>query len=447
MTRIAKFLVVMALLMAAPTQGATKPNIIVIMADDLGWGDLGCYGAKDLKTPNIDRLAAEGMKFDTFRANCPVCSPTRASLLTGRYPDRVGVPGVIRTHNNNSWGYLTPSGPTLPQVLRNHGYHATMIGKWHLGLESPNLPWERGFEYFHGFLGDMMDDYYTHLRHGENYMRVNKDVTSPTGHATDLFSNWAADYVKDPRRNEKPFFLYLAYNAPHSPVQPPDDWLKKVKERETGIDEKRAKLVALIEHMDAGIGKVLAALDQVGKRDNTLILFTSDNGGDLPQGASNGPWRDGKQSMYEGGLRVPLIANWPGQIKASTTNDLEAVTMDLFPTVIDVAGATKQPRVDGLSMLPALLGQKQEFTREIYFTRREGGLKYGGKTTDAIIRGEWKLLQNSPFEPMELYRISQDPLEKNNLAEKERRIFNELAVSLQKHLQEGGRVPWQKAAP
>ncbi|MGV3756073.1 MAG: sulfatase-like hydrolase/transferase, partial [Verrucomicrobiota bacterium] len=379
MTRITQFLVLLALLVVTSAQGASKPNIVVILVDDLGWGDLSCYGAKDLKTPNIDKLAAAGMKLDTFRANCSVCSPTRASLLTGRYPDRVGVPGVIRTQANNSWGYLTPSGPMLPQVMRNNGYHATMIGKWHLGLESPNLPMDRGFEYFHGFLGDMMDDYYTHLRHGENYMRVNKEVTTPTGHATDLFSKWAADYIKDPRRNEKPFFLYLAYNAPHTPIQPPDDWLQKVKEREKGIEEKRAKLVALIEHLDAGIGLVMEALEKSGKKDNTLILFSSDNGGDLPPGGKNGPWRDGKQSMYEGGLRVPFIATWPGKIKAGTTNDLEAVTMDLFPTLIEVAGGVKQPRVDGLSILPTLLGQKQEFSRELYFIRREGGLNYGGK--------------------------------------------------------------------
>jgi len=447
MTKTAKFLVMLALLTASIVQGATKPNIIVILADDLGWGDLSCYGAKDLQTPNIDKLAAEGMKFGNFRANCPVCSPTRASLLTGCYPDRVGVPGVIRTHGNNSWGYFAPIGPTLPQLMRQNGYHATMIGKWHLGLESPNTPMERGFEYFYGFLGDMMDDYYTHLRHGENYMRLNKNVVTPTGHATDLFTTWATDYIKDPRRNEKPFFLYLAYNAPHTPIQPPDDWLKKVKQRETGIDEKRAKLVALIEHMDAGIGKVMEALEKSGKKNNTLILFSSDNGGDLPPGANNGPWRDGKQSMYEGGLRVPFIATWPGQIKAGSTNGLVAMTMDFLPTLVEVVGGTKQPRVDGTSILPALLGQKQELARELYFTRREGGLKYGGKTIDAVIRGEWKLLQNSPFEPLELYRISEDPYETNDLASKERRIFNEMSVSLQKHLQDGGAVPWQKPLP
>ncbi len=444
MSKAAKFLVMLAVMAASIAQGATKPNIIVILADDLGWGDLSSYGAKDLKTPNIDKLAAEGMKLGNFRANCPVCSPTRASLMTGCYPDRVGVPGVIRTHSNNSWGHFAPIGPTLPQLMRKHGYHATMIGKWHLGLESPNTPLERGFEYFHGFLGDMMDDYYTHLRHGENYMRLNKDVITPTGHATDLFSTWAAAYIKDPRRNEKPFFLYLAYNAPHTPIQPPDDWLQKVKEREKGIDEKRAKLVALIEHMDAGIGKVMESLEKSGKKDNTLILFSSDNGGDLPPGGNNGPWRDGKQSMYEGGLRVPFIATWPGKIKAGSTNGLEAMTMDILPTLVDLIGGPKQPRVDGSSILPTLMGEKQELARELYFTRREGGLRYGGKTIDAVIKGEWKLLQNSPFEPLELYRISEDPYEQNDLSSKERRIFNEMSLIFQKHLQEGGKVPWQK---
>jgi arylsulfatase A-like enzyme len=447
MTSLSKLLVIAAAFLATLSHGADQPNIMVILADDLGWGDLSCYGAKDLKTPNIDKLAAGGLKFTNFRANSSVCSPTRASLLTGRYPDRVGVPGVIRTHGNNSWGHLKPSGIMLPQLLRNAGYHATIIGKWHLGLETPNTPLEHGFEYFNGFLGDMMDDYYTHLRHGENYMRLNKEASKPTGHATDLFTNWAVEYLKNPVRKEKPFFLYLAYNAPHSPVQPPEEWLKRVKEREKGIDEKRAKLVALIEHMDDGVGKIMAALETAGKKENTLIIFTSDNGGDLSSGASNGPWRDGKQSMYEGGLKVPFIAYWPGKIAAGKSDDLEAVTMDIYPTLQEVAGATKQPRTDGSSFLPALLGEKQEFNRELYFTRREGGLKYGGKTIDAVIKGEWKLLQNSPFEPMELYHLSADPKEEHDLASKERRIFNEMAIILQKNLQAGGAVPWQKPLP
>ena len=214
---------------------AAKPNILVILVDDLGWGDLGCYGAPDLKTPNIDRLAAEGMRFDNFHASCPVCSPTRAALLTGRYPDLVGVPGVIRTHANNSWGHLSAGAVLAPQVLKKAGYTSAIIGKWHLGLRSPNTPTERGFDFFHGFLGDMMDNYVTHRREGQNYIRLNTEVIDPPGHATDLFSDWACEYLKQ-RKAGEPFFLYLAYNAPHGPLQPPAEYLDRVKAREPGIN-------------------------------------------------------------------------------------------------------------------------------------------------------------------------------------------------------------------
>jgi len=212
-----------------------KPNILVILVDDLGYGDLSSYGAKDLRTPNIDQLMANGMRFDNFYANCPVCSPTRASLMTGRYPDMVGVPGVIRTHPTNNFGYLSPDAVMLPTMLKKAGYHTAIIGKWHLGLESPNIPNERGFDHFHGFLGDMMDDYYTHLRHGYNYMRLNKQEIHPEGHATDLFTQWAIEYIRGRINKKQPFFLYLAYNAPHTPIQPPEEWLEKVKKREKEV--------------------------------------------------------------------------------------------------------------------------------------------------------------------------------------------------------------------
>jgi arylsulfatase A-like enzyme len=241
------------------------PNILVILTDDQGYHDVSYYGTKDLKTPNIDRIAAEGKRFDNFYANCPVCSPTRSALLTGRYQDRVGVPGVIRTYPNDSWGYLDPEATLLPQQLKMAGYHTALIGKWHLGLESPNTPVERGFDYFHGWLGDMMDDYWSHRRHDINYMRLNGKEIDPEGHATDLFTQWSVDYIKSQANDNRPFFLYLAYNAPHFPVQPPQEWLEKVKKREKGIDETRAELVAFIEHMDDGIGKVLNALRESGQ--------------------------------------------------------------------------------------------------------------------------------------------------------------------------------------
>jgi len=227
-------LCVAGLLSATSKFASAAPNILVILADDLGYGDLSSYGATDLQTPHIDRLMLAGTRLDQFYANCPVCSPTRASLLSGRYPELVGVPGVIRTHASNNWGYLSPRATLLPTLLKKANYHTAIIGKWHLGLQSPNTPNQRGFDYFHGFLGDMMDDYYNHRRHDINYMRRNSQEIDPQGHATDLFTDWACDYLRDRANNDrpnkkKPFFLYLAYNAPHTPIQPPAAWLDKVK--------------------------------------------------------------------------------------------------------------------------------------------------------------------------------------------------------------------------
>ncbi|MGB4726296.1 MAG: sulfatase-like hydrolase/transferase, partial [Thermogutta sp.] len=260
-----------------------RPNLLVILADDLGWGDLGCFGSSDLQTPHIDRLAREGMRMLNFYANCPVCSPTRASLLTGYYPDVVGVPGVIRTHSWNSWGYLNPKVELLPNFLAKAGYDTALVGKWHLGLDRPNIPTARGFTYFHGFLGDMMDDYWNHRRHGINYLRENEQEIDPPGHATDLFTEWACQYIRRHHQTQpnRPFFLYLAYNAPHVPIQPPEEALNRYRQRHPDAPEKRSKLAALIEHMDAGIGRVLQTLDELGLTESTLVVFTSDNGGQL----------------------------------------------------------------------------------------------------------------------------------------------------------------------
>lgn len=424
---------------------AATPNVVVILADDLGYGDLSSYGATDLKTPNVDTLVKNGMRFDQAYANCPVCSPTRASLLTGRYPELVGVPGVIRTHATNNWGYLAPDAVLLPQILKKAGYHTAIVGKWHLGLSSPSTPIERGFDHFHGYLGDMMDDYYNHRRHGINYMRLGAKEIDPKGHATDLFTQWACDYINQRKEAQKPFFLYLAYNAPHTPIQPPKEWLQKVEEREKGITKKRAKLVALIEHMDYGIGKVLKTIEDNGISNDTLILFTSDNGGQANVGARNGKLRGEKQEMYEGGIKVPFCAVWPGKIQSGSRSDRTVLSMDLFATICDVAGAMAPNGIEGKTILPTLLGKKQpELQRDLFWTRREGGLRYMGKTIWAMRRGPWKLLQNSPMEPFELYNLKEDPLEQNNLAKKNPRKFRELATALMAHMQRSGSVPWQK---
>ena len=424
---------------------SAPPNVIVIMVDDLGYGDLTSHGAPDLQTPHIDRLFSRGLRLDRFYANCPVCSPTRAAFLSGKYPDKVGVPGVIRTHPQHDWGYLSEQAVLLPQALRPAAYHSALIGKWHLGLESPNTPNERGFDHFHGFLGDMMDDYYHYRRHGRHYMRLNGQAINPTGHATELFSRWAIDYLDERKADGQRFFLFLSYNAPHTPIQPPPDWLEKVKLRETGIEERRAKLVALIEHMDQGIGDVVAALERNGQTGNTLIVFTSDNGGQLNVGGRCGDNRGGKQDMYEGGIRVPFCAVWPGKIEPGTRSDAIGITMDLYPTLCEIAGTPLPQPVDGISLLPTFLNLPQPgLDRTLVWVRREGNNRYRGRDYYALRKGDWKLVQNTPFEPYQLYDLNQDPRESQDLALKQPAVYRQLVSQLMLHIQSAGKTPWQR---
>jgi len=432
---------------------AEKPNILFIMVDDLGYGDLSCYGAPDLKSPNIDALFSAGMRFDSFYANCPVCSPTRASFITGLYPDNAGVPGVIRTpleSQMTNWGNLRDDVVTLPSHLKTAGYKTALIGKWHLGLEKPDRPNDKGFDFFHGYLGDMMDDYYTHLRHGIDYMRRNTEQIHPKGHATDIFSDWAVDYFKEQKEKDDPFFLYLAYNAPHSPIQPPEDWIKKVLARESGITEKRAKIVALIEHLDHGVGKVVQSLKEEGLWENTVIVFTSDNGGSIPHGARNSPLHGGKQDMWEGGIRVCTSVVWPGKIAAGQLNkDHISLTMDFYPTLAEIAGVPVKHHLDGRSFLPLLLGQKwKEEPRDLYWVRLEGGRKYGGIHYHAVRRGDWKLLRNNPFEPYQMFNMANDSAEEKPIpSQKAPGKYNELFNSLMRHINHAGKIPWQREEP
>lgn len=438
------FLLYLGLASANGAFAAERPNFLIILTDDHGYGDVSTYGAGDVRTPNIDRVANEGMLFTTMRANCTVCSPSRAALLTGKYADRVGVPGVIRTDPGDSWGYFDPKARTLAELLGGAGYHTSIIGKWHLGLESPNLPNERGFNHFHGFLGDMMESYTKHLRHGNNYMRLNSKVIEPEGHATDLFSDWAADYLRGRAKvADQPFFLYLAYNAPHFPIEPPAEWLAKVRGRAPGMKKDRAANVAFVEHLDAGIGRVLAALDETGLARNTVVVFTADNGGALSHAQCNDPWRGGKQDHYDGGLRVPFMVRWPSGIKAGSRSDYAGLVFDIFPTFAGLAGVRPAADLDARDLLPVLQGDRNTGPRDLYFVRREGGFAYGGNSYEAIIRGDWKLLRNDPYSPLELYNIKDDPREATDLADSQRVKFRELASALRLHIQRGGATPWQ----
>lgn len=424
---------------------ATLPNVLLILADDHGWGDVSMHGGPHIRTPNMDRIAKSGIRFSNFYANSSVCSPSRAALMTGRFPDRVGVPGVIRTHANNSWGYFRQDAVTLPSMLKQKDYHTALIGKWHLGLEAENHPCRRGFDHFHGFLGDMMDDYYTHLRHAHNYMRRELETIDPRGHATDLFTDWAVEFVKAHRHSSQPFFLYLAYNAPHTPIQPPQAWIDRVRDREPDASPERVKYIALVEHLDEGIGKVLDALEETGQLSNTLVIYTSDNGGQMNVGATNGPYRGEKGDIYEGGIRVPTCAMWPGEIEEGYVSANTGLLMDWLPTICDIAGVPVTHPIDGCSILPTLKGDRQDLSdRTLYWIRREGSQRFLGLCQHAVRRGSFKLLHNSPFEPLELYDLASDPYETSDRSNVNPGLFREMSQVLQAETQMNGSVPWLK---
>ena len=405
------------------------PNVVFIYADDLGYGDLECYGAKNVQTPNVNRLASEGIRFTNAHATAATSTPSRYSMLTGEYAWRR--PGTDVAAGNAGM-IIRPEDYTMADMFKNSGYVTAALGKWHLGLESPNLPNERGFDFFHGFLGDMMDDYNTHLRRGFNYMRLNTEEIDPQGHATDLFTDWASDYIFKARKQDKPFFLYLAYNAPHSPLQPPVEWEKKVRKRHPNISETRGKLVALIEHMDDGVGRVINSLEKSGQLDNTLIIFCSDNGGDRKSEANNGPVRGDKGDMYDGGIKVACSLYWKGHLEHRRVNNLVMMS-DIFPTLCDLVQLPVNHRIDGISVLPLLRNQEQVTDdRYLFWVRRENAVRYK----------EYNLLQNRPFEPLQYFNMKQDSKESQPL-EKDA-VYSKLYKAMVEHYRISGAIPWQR---
>lgn len=423
-----------------------QPNILVILADDLGLGDLSCQYAKDIQTPHIDRLFEQGVRLDNFYAGSNVSSPSRAGLLTGRYPILVGVPGVIRESRANNWGWLSPDAVLLPQVLHDNGYNTACIGKWHLGIKSPNLPNDRGFELFKGLLDGMIEDYYTHKRKEFNFMRINDQPVETAGvHATELFTNWAMDYVDGRKREKQPFFLYLAYNAPHVPLQPPTEWEQKVLQRENNISPTRAKLVALIEHLDHNIGRLIARLEQNGQLDNTLIVFLSDNGGDPKAEANNGPFRGNKGDMYEGGIHVPCTFYWRGRLTPARY-DSTVMMADLFPTLCDFASAPAGHTVDGISVWPLIQGHSQRTDDRYFLWAKVGAITDKGERRQSAIRyGDYKLVKARAAGNYELFNLATDPHEASPLP-CEGEPYESLIETLRKHLAAADRVPYRNPA-
>ncbi len=393
-----------------------RPNIVVIISDDQGWKDVGFHGS-DIKTPNIDALAAGGARLEQFYAQ-PMCSPTRAALMTGRYPFRYGL--QIAIPSAHDYG-LAADERLLPQALKEAGYETVLIGKWHLGHADRKLwPLERGFDHHYGpLLGEI--DYYTHEQHGVlDWFRDGKPVREP-GYSTTLLGDAAVKLI-DTHDPKVPLFLDLSFNAPHAPFQAP----KADLERYAGIaDPARRAYAAQVTALDSEIGRVVEALDKKGIRDNTLIIFQSDNGGtrnpmfsgevdtstlkSLPP--DNGPYREGKGTVYEGGTRVAAVANWPGRIKPGTLVTEMIHEVDLFPTLAGLAGASAAggKPLDGLDVWGTISEGKPSPRTEIVYDLQpfRAGLR----------QGDWKLVWRTPLpQAVELYNIARDPSEKDNVA-------------------------------
>lgn len=400
----------------APAE-AKKPNIVHIVADDLGWKDVGFNGCADIRTPNLDQLAAEGAKFTQFYVQ-PMCTPTRGALLTGRYPFRYGLQTAV-IPSVSAYG-LDPTEWLLPQCLKEAGYKTAIIGKWHLGhADRKYWPKQRGFDYQYGaMIGEL--DYFTHEEHGVlDWYRDNEPVREE-GYATQLLGNDAVKYI-EAQKPGQPFYLYLAFNAPHTPYQAPPEYIDRFPDIQ---DPTRRIYAGMVACLDDEIGRVVAALDRQGLRDNTLILFHSDNGGthnamfagvmaDMTQvkiPCDNGPYRDGKGSLFEGATRVCALANWPGRVKAQPVDGL-IHAVDVYPTLAALAGAsTAQCKpLDGVNVWDVIAdGAASPRTEFVYNLE---------PFRAALRQGDWKLIWRTMLpSSVDLYDLAKDPSEQQNLA-------------------------------
>ena len=397
----------------------SKPNILFILADDMGVADLSCYGRRDYQTPNIDRLAREGLKLTHSYANCANCSPTRFGLITGRYQGRVqgGLFEPLGERDGKENG-LPPSHPTLPSLLKKQGYETTLIGKWDLGLLPKYSPLRSGYDHFFGVQEGGLD----YFRHGPNdeVKLMDQEVPSTkTGYATNLFADRAIETIKTHAKSKVPFFISLHFNAPHWPWEGPDDEeLAKNIKNPTMFDGGSLKTyAAMMKSLDDNVGRVLKALEESKLATNTIVIFTSDNGGE--RFSDMWPHIGKKGELLEGGLRVPNIIRWPGKIKPNTVSDQANITMDWFPTLLAVAGGQPDPLfpTDGENLLPVYMGQAKPHTRKLFWRMLFGGQR-------AVLDGNWKYLRlwGNEF----LFDVNEDPRERANLKDKHPEVMARL---------------------
>lgn len=424
-----KTTLIFGLFLAAGSAMAAQPNIIIVMADDMGWGDVGYHGYDNVMTPNIDRIAHEGVQFAQGYVSASVCGPSRAGMMTGVYQQKFGC-----GENPSSSGWpdnckypmagMPTSQPTIAEMLKEQGYTTGMVGKWHLGVHPDLRPHSRGFDFYYGFLnGSHSYEEWTNefaLKKDKWPVFRNNEMEPPQKdvYLTDLFSDEAVGFID--RNHDKPFFLYMAYNAIHHPWQVPDKYLERTKNLTDS--ENRNFIAAMILSMDDGVGRVFQALEKHDILDNTAIVFLTDNGSPRGQGLqhapkdnnlermdgmdfmSHTPWRGFKGDVYEGGTRVPFCMRWPGVIKAGSKYELPVSALDLVPTFV------KGAESDGVDLVPYLQGKRDGRPHDVMYWRRDNDY--------AIRKGDWKLQWNdaSGTDEITLFNLAEDPKERNNLA-------------------------------
>lgn len=414
------------------------PNLIVIMADDLGYADVGFNGCRDIPTPNIDRIAENGVVFTSGYVTYSVCSPSRAGFITGRYPQQFGYERNLQYRVNDPNMGLSKEETTLAAFLKKAGYTSGIIGKWHLGAHISNHPLNRGFDEFFGHLGGghqyfpenlTIKDSYAAQDEGESYrtwIMRNFEPEKTDNYLTDEFSDEAVAFVE--RHRDKPFFLYLAYNAPHTPLQATEKYLSRFPD----IDNpKRKTYAAMVSAVDDGVGKLLNKLDELGIEENTIVFFLSDNGGpEATNGSDNGPLREGKSSVYEGGFRVPFAMQYKAKIQKGIFNK-PVSSMDIFATM---SGLTKLPvsqdkPLDGVNLIPFLTGENNGIPHESIYLRKFDQKQF------AVRHGDHKLVTKENGEIQELYDLKNDTGENNNIIASQPEIARKI---------ESLRVTWNK---
>ncbi len=385
------------------------PNVVIIMADDLGYADLSCYGSEKINTPNIDRLAEEGVLFTDFHSNGSVCSPTRASLLTGKYQQRTGITGVVTAHQHRDVG-LSLSEVTIAEQLKKAGYVTGMFGKWHVGYSESYNPVHQGFDEYIGYVSGNVD-YHAHIDQAgyEDWWKQNT-LQNEKGYTTDMITSHAIDFID--RHKEESFLLYIPHEAPHGPFQGRKTAAfrkigEKIGDVKRSREEIRLLLKEMIEVMDEGVGEIMQTIENLDLDEKTLVFFCSDNGG--AKYGDNTPLRAGKASLYEGGHRVAGLAKWKGTIKPGTICSETAMTMDLWPTLSELAGLGIPSSIDGCSLKKLLLKNEKLVERNLFW-------QYRNKM--AMRSGKWKLVLDTRTNLYELYNLDVDLGEKNNLVER-----------------------------